>query len=64
MKCINCGCSMINGLCSNCDEEACIFENQHDYLGDYLSDEFIEKVKYQLAKRKKAKIKIEVIKWK
>ena len=52
MNCPDCGCRVVNGLCSNCHEEAYIFENQYEDLPDRLSDEFSDKVKEQLKNRK------------
>lgn len=51
MDCENCGCKMSNGLCSNCQEEAYIIENQFEYI-DTISDEFAEKAKKQFKERK------------
>ena len=53
MKCENCGCTMTNGLCSNCQEEAYIMENQYEYIDFKLSDNFIEKAERQFKQRKK-----------
>ena len=39
--CEDCGCRMYGGICSNCQEELYILENQSDCLGP-ISDEFME----------------------
>jgi hypothetical protein len=49
--CINCGTSMGNGICPNCEEELFIFETQHDFLPAHLSDEFMSKVADQETQR-------------
>ena len=45
--CENCGCRMYGGICSNCQEELYIFENQSADIDFPLSDEFMQKVKEQ-----------------
>jgi hypothetical protein len=55
MKCPDCGCSMSNGLCSNCQEEAFIIENQYEYIDFELSDDFIKKAKNQFKQRENNK---------
>jgi hypothetical protein len=45
--CPDCGCKVYGGICSNCQEELYIFENQNEFLPESLSDEFAEKVKEQ-----------------
>ncbi len=46
-KCENCGTTLQNGICPNCQEELYIYENQAEFLPDYISDNFIDKVKQQ-----------------
>ena len=52
-KCLNCGCYLNSGICSNCQEELYIFENQFDDLPESISDDFVEKIKEQRATLKK-----------
>jgi len=47
IKCDDCGCYLLGGVCENCDEELFIFENQYEYLPEELSDDFSNKVKEQ-----------------
>lgn len=47
MYCEDCGTRISDGYCPNCQEEAFIFETQHEYRPDVLSDKFLEKVKKQ-----------------
>lgn len=56
-KCENCGCNLNNGICSNCQEELYIYENQNEFLPDNLSNNFIKKVKEQ-----KEEIKLKIAK--
>jgi hypothetical protein len=53
--CEDCGCRMYGGICSNCQEELYILENQADCLGP-VSDEFMEMAGEQrrLLKRREA----------
>ncbi|MDD4804160.1 MAG: hypothetical protein PHN69_03215 [Candidatus Pacebacteria bacterium] len=44
--CEDCGCKLNNGICSNCQEELYIIENQSEYI-ESLSKEFINKAKEQ-----------------
>lgn len=53
--CINCGCSLERGICSNCQEELFIIENQSEFIDYPLSDEFLNKVKEQREEIKKKK---------
>ena len=46
-RCSNCGCRTNNGVCSNCQEEYYILENQSEYIEGPLSNDFIEKAKKQ-----------------
>jgi|SRR5690606_6893746 len=51
MRCEDCGCSLRNGICTNCNEELYIHDHQTD--GDYeFSDEFMDKVSEQRSKIK------------
>jgi len=45
--CEDCGCKLNNGICSNCQEELYIIENQYEYINEPLPDEFINKAKEQ-----------------
>jgi len=45
--CEDCGCRTSNGICSNCQEELFIIEEQSEFIDKPLSDEFIEKAKEQ-----------------
>lgn len=42
--CEDCGCKRYGGICSNCQEELYIYENQSEYADAPYSEEFIEKV--------------------
>jgi hypothetical protein len=60
--CLDCGCRLISGVCSNCQEELFIIENQADDIVQPLSDEFVKKAKDQreyLKKQEKQKLLIE-----
>lgn len=48
--CEDCGCRIYNGVCSNCNEELYIYENQYGFMEKPISKEFMEKVKDQRAK--------------
>jgi|GEM_PF-2738881 len=50
--CADCGTRISDGCCPNCQEELFIFETQHDYLPDDLSDDFMNKVCEQAANPK------------
>jgi predicted amidophosphoribosyltransferase len=53
--CPDCGCHTSRGICSNCQEELYIIENQIEYITEPLSQEFMDKAKEQkeyLEKRK------------
>jgi len=41
--CVDCGCPTSNGICSNCQEELYIIENQAEYIDEPVSNEFAEK---------------------
>lgn len=45
--CEDCGCKVYGGICSNCQEEHFIIENQYEYIDFPLSDEFLQKAKEQ-----------------
>jgi len=45
--CEDCGCRTTGGICSNCQEELYIFENQHEDMETPVSDKFVEKIKEQ-----------------
>ena len=45
--CEDCGCILNNGICSNCQEELYILENQYENIEEPLSNEFINKAKEQ-----------------
>lgn len=45
--CENCGTRLNYGICSNCQEELYIVENQAEFIENPLSDEFVQKVKEQ-----------------
>ena len=49
--CNDCGCRTSNGLCSNCQEEAYIIENQSEYIETPLSENFADKAQRQFANR-------------
>lgn len=40
--CKDCGCR-VYGVCSNCNEELYILENQHEFMEHPVSDEFLSK---------------------
>lgn len=42
--CEDCGCTTNNGVCSNCQEELYIFENQNEFMVKPMSEEFEKKV--------------------
>lgn len=48
-SCINCGTKIYHGICSNCEEENYIFQNQilADDMNISISDEFAQKVESQ-----------------
>lgn len=53
-RCENCGCGMSSGLCSNCDEEAYIMENQSEWAPEEgYSEGFADKAREQFKNRKK-----------
>ena len=55
-SCPDCGCRINNGICSNCQEELYILENQAEFIDRPVSDGFAEEAKQQkeyLRKRKK-----------
>lgn len=45
--CEDCGCRTSNGVCSNCQEELYILENQGEYIDFPLSNEFMAKAAKQ-----------------
>lgn len=45
--CENCGCLLSGGICSNCQEELYIIENQSEYIEKPLSEEFMRKANEQ-----------------
>lgn len=45
--CEDCGCRTNNGICSNCQEELYIIENQSEFIEEPLSKEFTDKAKEQ-----------------
>lgn len=46
-KCENCGTSLQNYICSNCEEELYIVEFQGEFLEE-MSDEFVQKAAEQM----------------
>lgn len=59
--CPDCGCILERGVCSNCQEELFIIENQSDGIVEPLSNEFTEKAEEQREHIKHQKeIKVEV----
>jgi len=50
--CPDCGGRTSNGVCSNCQEELWILENQSEYI-DEVSQEFADKAKEQQKELKK-----------
>ena len=55
--CLDCGCRLENGICSNCQEELFIMENQSEFIDKPLSKEFLSKANEQkelLTKRSRA----------
>ena len=53
--CLDCGCKMSSGICSNCHEELYIIENQSEFITHPLSDEFTDNVAIQ---RKQVNLRI------
>jgi hypothetical protein len=56
--CQDCGCRTSGGVCSNCQEELYIIENQYEYIDQPLSAGFQKKAKEQkqyLKERKRLK---------
>lgn len=47
MHCEDCGTKMYGGICSNCQEELYIIENQSDAIDWPLSEEFTDKAAEQ-----------------
>lgn len=45
--CEDCGTRMYSGICSNCQEELYLVENQSDGITEPLSQEFLAKVDEQ-----------------
>ena len=50
--CEDCGTKLDGGICPNCSEELYIYNEQHEFLPPYLSEEFLNKVKEQKEKEK------------
>ncbi len=48
--CEDCGCKVYGGICSNCQEELYIYENQNEFMIQPISDEFMNKVEEQRSK--------------
>lgn len=46
--CSDCGCRTSNGVCSNCQEELYIMENQSEFITEPLSEGFIKKANEQI----------------
>jgi hypothetical protein len=46
-RCEDCGCILEKGVCSNCQEELFIVENQSEFIDRPLSEEFLNKVNEQ-----------------
>ena len=46
--CEDCGCKTNNGICSNCQEELYIVENQSEFITQPLSNDFCHSVKNQI----------------
>lgn len=55
--CEDCGCRVYGGICSNCQEELYIVENQYDAIDAPLSREFMDKVEEQKCELKTRKEK-------
>ena len=47
MTCPDCGCRTERGICSNCQEELYIIENQSEFIEEPVSDEFAKKAEEQ-----------------
>lgn len=45
--CAYCGCRTSNGVCSNCQEELYIIENQAEFIDRPLSEDFLKKANEQ-----------------
>lgn len=43
VRCEDCGCITTRGVCSNCQEELFILENQYDCIDKPMSDGFMKK---------------------
>lgn len=61
-RCENCGCILNNGICSNCQEELYIYENQYEFLPNDISKDFLEKVKEQKEEAKEQREKMNITK--
>lgn len=46
-ECEDCGTKFSDGMCPNCHEERFIYETQSEFLPQYLSLDFVKKVKEQ-----------------
>lgn len=51
--CENCGTKIYGGVCSNCQEELYILENQADYLEHPISEEFLTEANRQREENKR-----------
>ena len=49
--CEDCGTKLDGGICPNCSEALYIYINDYEYLPNYLSEEFTDKVKEQKKKK-------------
>jgi len=54
--CEDCGCTLRNGICTNCEEELFIYDYQMDDWSLELSEEFKNKVKEQRKKHNEKQI--------
>lgn len=45
--CEDCGTRLYGGVCSNCQEELYIVENQYEHIDKPLSPQFLQKVEEQ-----------------
>ena len=45
--CSDCGCRTERGVCSNCQEELYILDNQSEFISHPVSDDFADKAKAQ-----------------
>jgi hypothetical protein len=47
MRCEDCGCRTSGGVCSNCQEELYILQEQSEFIDQPVSDEFADKARKQ-----------------